>query len=117
MTFSRARLAALAATIPMTVLCGLGQTRAEYSAAQATSGLATYQTNCSSCHLPDLAGRNEAPQLAGGNFMNAWGARTTADLISYMRASMPPSNRGGLSDEAYANIAAFILQANGAVAG
>ena len=36
---------------------------------QATAGRAVYQANCASCHLPDLAGRNEAPQLAGGNFM------------------------------------------------
>ena len=49
--------------------------------------------------------------------MNAWGSRTTAELIGYIQASMPPSNRGGLSDETYANIAAFILQANGAPAG
>jgi alcohol dehydrogenase (cytochrome c) len=113
----RAPVLAMVAIVPITVICVSGQTRAEYTAAQATDGLAVYQTNCASCHLPDLAGRNEAPQLAGGNFMNAWGTRTTAELIAYMQASMPPSNRGGLSDESYANLAAFILQANGAVAG
>ena len=96
---------------------GRGQTQTAYTAAQAAEGLAAYQTNCASCHLPDLVGRNEAPQLAGGNFMNAWGSRTTAELIRYMQASMPPSNRGGLSDETYANIVAFILEANGALAG
>ena len=47
--------------------------------------MAAYQVNCASCHLPDLAGRNEAPPLAGANFMNAWGSRTTAELISYMQ--------------------------------
>ncbi len=113
----RAPLLAMIAITPMAVICGRAQTRAEYTAAQATDGLAAYQTNCATCHLPDLIGRNEAPQLAGGNFMNAWGTRTTGELIDYMKASMPPSNRGGLSDEVYINIAAFILQANGAVAG
>jgi mono/diheme cytochrome c family protein len=54
---------------------------AAYTAAQAADGFATYQTNCASCHLPDLTGRNEAPQLAGGNFMNAWESRTTRELI------------------------------------
>jgi alcohol dehydrogenase (cytochrome c) len=104
------------------VLAGLaipaaGQSPAVYTAAQAAAGLAAYQTNCASCHLPDLTGRNEAPPLAGGNFMNQWGARTTTDLIRFTQATMPPSNRGGLSEETYAGIVAFFLQANGAAAG
>ena len=78
---------------------GRCQTVAAYTAAQAASGLAAYQTNCASCHLPDLNGRNEAPQLAGGNFMNAWGSRTTTDLIRFTQATMPPANRGGLNEE------------------
>ena len=49
--------------------------------------------------------------------MNAWGSRTTAELIRYIQATMPPSNRGGLSEETYTNIVAFFLQANGAPAG
>ena len=118
MLLLRSPLLAMIAVAPMTVICGRSQTPAGYTARQAAAdGLAAYQTNCASCHLPDLAGRNEAPQLAGGNFMNAWGSRTTNELIGYIRANMPPSNRAGLSDETYANIAAFILQANGAPAG
>jgi alcohol dehydrogenase (cytochrome c) len=96
---------------------GWSQTPASYTAAQASDGLATYQSMCASCHLSDLSGRNEAPALAGGNFMNAWGSRTVAELIQYMRENMPPANRGGLSEETYAKIAAFLLQANGAPAG
>jgi mono/diheme cytochrome c family protein len=76
----RAPLLAIIAILPL-ASPGRGQTRAEYTAAQAADGLAAYQTNCATCHLPDLVGRNEAPQLAGGNFMNAWGSRTTAELI------------------------------------
>ena len=105
------------AMIVLAATSGRSQTPAAYTASQAADGLAAYQANCASCHLPDLAGRNEAPPLAGGNFMNAWGSRTTAELIRYIQATMPPSNRGGLSDETYANIAAFFLQANGAPAG
>jgi alcohol dehydrogenase (cytochrome c) len=87
-----------------------------YTAAQATAGRAAYQANCASCHLPDLAGRNEAPPLAGANFMNTWRARTTKDLVEYMSASMPPG-QPSLSAEQYASITAFILQSNGAAAG
>jgi alcohol dehydrogenase (cytochrome c) len=101
----------------MTAISGRSQTPAAYTAVQAAGGLAAYQTNCANCHLPDLTGRNEAPQLAGVNFMNAWGSRTTADLVRYIQATMPPSNRGGLSEETYASIAGFLLQANGAPAG
>ena len=106
----------MAAIPAMTAISGRSQTPA-YTAVQAADGLAAYQTNCASCHLADLAGRNEAPQLAGANFINAWGSRTTAELIRYIQSTMPPSNAGGLSEETYANIVAFFLQANGAPAG
>ena len=110
-------LLAVIAIVAMAAIPGRSQTPAAYTEGQATDGLAAYLTNCASCHLPDLTGRNEAPQLSGGNFMNAWGSRTTSELIRYIQATMPPSNRGGLSDETYANIVAFFLQANGATAG
>ena len=55
-------------------------TAGPFTAAQAAAGRTAYQENCASCHLPDLAGRNEAPQLAGSNFMNTWGNRSTRDL-------------------------------------
>ena len=110
-------LRAVMAMIVLAATAGRSQTRAGYTASQAAEGLAAYQGNCARCHLPDLVGRNEAPPLAGGNFMNAWGSRTTAELIQYIQASMPPSSRGGLSEEAYTNIVAFFLQANGATAG
>lgn len=84
-----------------------------FTEAQAAAGRAAYQANCASCHLDDLVGRNEAPPLAGGNFMNTWGARTTHDLFSYIQAAMPPGNAGGLGAEVNAEIVAFILQANG----
>ncbi len=87
-----------------------------YTAAQAAAGQASYQANCASCHLPDLAGRNEALPLAGANFMNTWRTRTTRDLIEYMQATMPPG-QPSLAEADYVNIAAFILQANGAAAG
>jgi alcohol dehydrogenase (cytochrome c) len=87
-----------------------------FTAEQANAGQASYAANCASCHLQDLAGQNEAPQLAGTNFRATWGKRTTADLIQYMAATMPPG-RPSLADQDYVNLAAFILRANGAAAG
>ena len=88
-----------------------------FTATQADAGRRLYLAHCASCHLPDLAGRNEAAQLAGSNFIRAWGRRTAGDLFTYIRATMPPGNRGNLGDENYLNLAAFILHANGAQAG
>jgi alcohol dehydrogenase (cytochrome c) len=87
---------------------------ATFTAAQTAAGQAIYQVHCATCHLANLGGRNEAPQLAGGNFIRTWARRTTRDLVLYMQSTMPPSNRGGLGEEAYVNLAAFILEANGA---
>ena len=105
-----------------TAVCGAallaGQQTAStvFTAEQAAAGRASYQASCASCHLPDLAGRNEAPQLAGANFMNTWRARSTRDLFEYISSAMPPSGEN-LGAEQYLAITAFILQANGAAAG
>jgi alcohol dehydrogenase (cytochrome c) len=99
------------------VLAGQQRPAGPYTAQQAAAGRAIYQTNCAICHVADLGGRNEAPQLAGSNFMNQWGDRTISDLIAFMQSTMPPDNARGLGDEAYVNLGAFILNANGASPG
>src|SRR6476619_1086731 len=87
-----------------------------FTAAQAAAGRAAYQANCASCHLPDLGGRNEAPPLAGANFMNTWGSRTTRDLFDYMSTTMPPGG-STLAPDQYAAITAYVLASNGAAEG
>ena len=59
----------------------------------------------------------EAPELAGPNFQLAWGARPVWELFDLVRVSMPPGQGGALGDEAYTNVVAYILQANGVPAG
>lgn len=100
-----------------TLYCAAAAQPAPFTAAQSAAGQAIYQTHCAACHLPNLSGRNEAPQLAGGNFINTWGRRSTRDLLINMQSTMPPSNRGGLGEDAYLQLAAFILEANGAPPG
>ena len=87
-----------------------------YSAEQASAGRAAYQTSCASCHMADLAGRNEAPALAGVNFMNTWRSRSTRDLFEFIQGTMPPAG-ASLSSDQYAAVVAYILQSNGAAAG
>ncbi|MEO7648996.1 MAG: PQQ-binding-like beta-propeller repeat protein, partial [Bryobacteraceae bacterium] len=89
----------------------------QFTASQSGAGRSAYQNHCASCHLPDLGGRNEAPRLTGTNFMSRWGGRTASDLLAYLQATMPPGNRGVISQEGYAGIVAFLLEANGAAAG
>ncbi len=93
-----------------------GTAVAPYTAAQATAGRTVFQANCAACHGPDLAGRNDAPQLAGPQFVGTWGDRTVGELVGFMQAAMPPGNTT-LGEQNYLNIAAFILESNGARAG
>ena len=88
-----------------------------FTAEQANAGRAIYQTTCSQCHLANMKGTFEAPPLSGANFMNMWRNRPTSDLFSRIRNTMPITNPGSLSDQDAVNLVAYILQANGAVAG
>ena len=87
-----------------------------FTADQATAGKAAYAKNCASCHLPDLSGNAEIPALAGKPFKEAWGARTTKDLLDYMSAAMPYGGPS-LPADTYLSILAYILQSNGAMPG
>jgi PQQ-dependent dehydrogenase (methanol/ethanol family) len=87
-----------------------------FTAAQADAGRAAYQASCAGCHMPDLTGRNEAPPLAGANFMNTWRTRSTRDLLDFMSSTMPP-DAPSLAADQYLAITAFILQYNGATSG
>jgi alcohol dehydrogenase (cytochrome c) len=103
---------AVAACLGIALVAGQPPTGV-FTAEQASAGATLYQANCASCHLPDLAGRNEAPQLAGVNFMNVWRSRSTRDLFEFMQSTMPPTG-GSISADQYLAMTAFILQANGA---
>jgi alcohol dehydrogenase (cytochrome c) len=45
--------------------------------------------------------------------MSRWQNRTTGELLTQLRATMPPDNIGGLTEQTYLNVIAYILQANG----
>jgi PQQ-dependent dehydrogenase (methanol/ethanol family) len=89
---------------------------AVFTAEQAAAGSSVYAASCASCHMADLAGRNEAPQLAGNNFMNTWRARSTKDLFEFIQSTMPPTGEN-LSATQYLAVTAYLLRANGAPAG
>jgi alcohol dehydrogenase (cytochrome c) len=84
---------------------------------QSSSGRSAYQVNCATCHGPDLAGRNEAPQLAGNNFIGSWGKRTVHDLTTFIQTTMPPAAPGSLTEKTCLEIVAYLLESNGTTAG
>ena len=88
-----------------------------FTADQAAAGWAAYARTCSECHGADLRGSSHGPELTGAIFMDAWGARTTRELLEYLSTDMPPGLGGSLSDEAYLNIVAYLLESNGRAAG
>ena len=87
-----------------------------FTAEQAALGLGAFQANCAFCHGADLSGGPSAPPLAGRAFAEGWSKRTTRDLLEAIR-TMPPTSPGVLGDETHVNIAAYILQSNGAAPG
>lgn len=89
---------------------------ASYTTRQAQAGEVAYQNVCASCHMPDLAGAFEAPQLAGPSFLTVWGGLPTSDLFAYIKVAMPPAGQKP-SNETLTNIVAYILQQNGMDAG
>jgi len=90
-----------------------------FTEAQAAAGRASYLANCAGCHLADLRGANEARPLVGADFMRTWGGRTPQELVAFLGVTMPPppATPGSLGAGSYVNLAAFLLQANGATPG
>lgn len=84
-----------------------------YTSAQAEAGYAVYQQSCDSCHFNELQGDNFAAPLAGRSFLNYWSGRTLEQFLDYVRTQMPLGSPGSISDEAYAQVVAYILEYNG----
>ncbi len=83
-----------------------------YSELQAQRGQTTYGQVCSACHLADLSGSDQAPSLAGGEFLDRWDGQNMADLVDRIRTSMPADNVGSLTTQSSTDIVAYMLQVN-----
>jgi len=84
-----------------------------FTEAQAQAGQAVYNGRCAACH----DGGGESPRLIGPTFMDGWKARTTKDLYTRIKTTMPLTNPGSLSDADAGSVVAYILKSNGAAAG
>ena len=101
-----------AAGVLAAVATGVSAQQAVYTAAQADAGAAVYQQSCQSCHLANLQGSFEAPQLAGPSFRLRWGARPASELLQFVTDRMPPLATGSLSADQYASVVAYLLRQN-----
>ena len=80
-----------------------------FTAAQAARGNEVYSTSCAQCHT--------MAQHSGGAFAAAWNGRRLSDLYEIVHNTMPVDNPGGLTDQEYIDVIAYVLQLNGVPAG
>ena len=107
----RARLRVLLPLVTMLVAWWV-QSTSSFTTEQASAGRTAYEQNCATCHGANLRQLPDA-LLVGREFAAKWGSRSTNELVAQMRSTMPPGNAGGLPEETYLAIAAYVLQANG----
>jgi mono/diheme cytochrome c family protein len=114
-----------------------------FTSAQAAAGRVAYEKTCGRCHTLTLMGRQgnpderpavsslseadqkfignaggRVPPLAGKLFLQRWGSKTAAQLVSRFQEAKFSFEEAGLTDdEEIVHITAYILQVNGAKAG
>lgn len=85
-----------------------------FTAEQAGRGTAAFGRSCSNCHA--LASEGRIP-LVGDLFWKSFSQKTVGDLLDYISNNMPNGNPRSLTEDAYRDIAAAMLNANGFPAG
>jgi PQQ-dependent dehydrogenase (s-GDH family) len=88
-----------------------------FSASQAAAGRKAFESHCAVCHGTTLTNGTFGTPLAGEFFRSRWSGRSVAALFMKSRNTMPPAAPASLSDAAYADVVAYILEVNGAIAG
>jgi mono/diheme cytochrome c family protein len=83
-----------------------------YTQEQAQRGQSFYSQYCMACHGGSLTGGEQAPPLAGGEFLSNWNGLTVGDLFDRIRTSMPLNNPQSLNRETNAAILSYILSFN-----
>lgn len=105
-------LLALPAAAQTTGATGAGERPASagvFTDSQAVNGELVYRATCASCHVPS--------DQSGPNFKLNWFGRTVFDYFINLKKTMPDDNPGGLSDDEYTRVVAYILKLNGFPAG
>ncbi len=98
-----------AASAPPAAPTGTSAATGVFTAAQADHGREVYTNTCANCHM--------AGEHSGAKFASTWNSRRVFDLYDVIYNTMPVDNPGGLSDQEYIDVVAYILQLNGHPAG
>jgi|SRR5579859_3317160 len=85
-----------------------------YTEEQAKRGGALYYSACSSCHGEKMNGNedDDTPALVGKDFQKSWNGRSVGALFDKISRTMPRDNPAHMQPGQYADIVAFILNAN-----
>ena len=88
-------------------------TAPSFDNAQVAHGKRLYASNCAKCHGASMQGVT-APALSGPAFAPVSGSHLTiGGIYTYMSTNMPADRPGKLKDDEYADIMAYLLNANG----
>ena len=77
---------------------------ATYLPAQADRGEKVFNQVCAMCHA--------RTQFIGQAFVENWNDHRVSDFYTVIRSTMPLNNPGGLKDEEYLGVVAYLLKAN-----
>jgi len=89
-----------------------------YSAAQAKRGSGLYQTQmCGVCHGETLGGADQAPPLAGAEFVAKYADQSILVLFDKVQKTMPATKPGSLTPAQTSDLLTFILSSNKYAAG
>ena len=108
----RSILVLAAAAVPLAAQAAPAERPASagvYSDSEAVMGENVYRATCSACHTPS--------DQSGPQFKLNWFGRTVFDYVNNLKKTMPDDNPGGLSDDEYRRVTAYILKLNGFPAG
>lgn len=82
---------------------------ATYLPAQADRGEKIFSQTCAMCHA--------RTQFVGQSFVENWNDHRVSDFYTLIRSTMPQNNPGGMKDEEYLAVVAYLLKANHATVG
>lgn len=85
---------------------------AGYTAVQAERGHGAYTQYCEVCHGPNLNDGRFGLTLKGVSFRGRWSGKPMLELFTLVRTTMPPAAPDSLGDSMYADLLAYIMQAN-----
>ena len=103
---------ALAVAAPLYAQAAGGERQAAagiYTETQAADGETVYRATCSACHT--------VTDQSGPQFKLNWIGRTVWEYWAGLKKTMPEDNVGGLSNDEYTRVVAYILKLNGYPAG